>query len=113
MRMRFIFKLFDPDNSDECDRLEFRNIVTSFIEMIIHCKFDSEYIQSKINDLNNEITRKDSNMEKVLDGFVDDVYGGFSYSGEILTYDEWTKWFYSINAIDKVLDFSGSLKIVS
>jgi hypothetical protein len=77
--------------------------------MILTCKFDSEIIQEKVRNLSLEANNI-SIMEKVLDVYVDDVYNAYSYSTEILTYDEWTKWFFSINAIDKILDFTGSLK---
>jgi hypothetical protein len=109
LRLRFIFKLFDPDMSDEVDRLEFRNVITSFVEMILNCKFDNEFVQEKIRSLSLEASNVNV-MEKVLDVYVDDIYNTYSYSGEILTYDEWCKWLYSINAIDKILDFTGSLK---
>jgi hypothetical protein len=110
MRIRFIFKLFDKDNSDEIDRLEFRNLTTAFVEMILNLKFDSEFVMDKIKALNFE-SNNVTIMDKVLDQYVDDVYDTYSYSGEILTYDEWCKWFLSISGIDKVLDYVGTLKM--
>ena len=104
-----MYSLFDPDGNDEVDRLEFRNIVTSFIEMILTCKFDSEMIQEKIRNLNLESVHI-SMMDKVLDNYVDEVYNTYSYNGEFLTYDEWQKWLFSINGIDKILDFTSTLK---
>jgi Ca2+-binding EF-hand superfamily protein len=109
MRIKLMYSLFDPDGNDEVDRLEFRNIVTSFIEMILTCKFDSEMIQEKIRNLNLESVHI-SMMDKVLDNYVDEVYNTYSYNGEFLTYDEWQKWLFSINGIDKILDFTSTLK---
>lgn len=109
MRIRLVFSLFDPDNNEEVDRLEFRNIITSFIEMILTCKFDSEAIQEKIRSLNLESSNI-TMMEKVLDNYVDEVYNIFSYNGEFLSYEEWQKWMFSIGGIDKILDFTSSLK---
>lgn len=109
MRLTFLFKVFDGDNSDEIDRLEFRNSITTFVEMILSCKFDSEGIQEKIRNLNNEASNA-SLMEKVLDQYVDEVFNIYSYNGEILSYEEWSKWIYSFAGIDKILDYVGILK---
>lgn len=109
MRMKLIFTLFDTDNNEEIDRLEFRNIITSFIEMILTCKFDSDGIMEKIRMLNLESSNL-SMMEKVLDNYVEEVYNEFSYNGEIMSFEEWQKWLFSINGIDRILDFTSSLK---
>jgi imidazole glycerol phosphate synthase subunit HisF len=109
MRIKLIYRLFDPDNNDEVDRIEFRNIITSFVEMILTCKFDSEGIQEKIRALNIEASNI-SMMEKVLDNYVDEVFNTFSYNGEIMAFEEWQKWLFSINGIEKVMDFSSALK---
>jgi len=65
--------------------------------------------KKKIRNLNNESSNT-SVMEKVLDNYVEEVYTSFSYNGEILTFDEWQKWLFTINGIDKILDFTGILK---
>jgi Ca2+-binding EF-hand superfamily protein len=109
MRLRYIFKIFDSDNNEEVDRLEFRNIITAFVEMILTCKFDSDSVQELIKSLNSEATNA-SMMEKVLDQYVDGVYNQYSYSGELLTYEEWEKWIQQVQAIEKFLDFTGILK---
>lgn len=109
MRVKLIFSLFDPDNSGEVDRIEFRNVVTSFIEMILTCKFDSEGIQEKIRGLNAESNHIQM-MEKVLDNYVEECYNNFSYNGELMSYEEWQKWLFSINGVDKILDFTSTLK---
>jgi hypothetical protein len=109
MRARFIYQLFDADMSDEVDRLEFRNTITSFIEMILSCKFESEVLQEKIKTLNMD-SISNNLMEKVLDLYVENVYGTFSFNREMLTYEEWEKWLYSIEGIDKIMDFTGILK---
>jgi Ca2+-binding EF-hand superfamily protein len=109
MRMKLIFALFDPDNSGEVDRIEFRNVVTSFIEMILTCKFDSEGIQEKIRGLNAESSNPQM-MEKVLDNYVEEVFNVYSYNGELMSYEEWQKWLFSITGIDRILDFSSTFK---
>lgn len=109
LRMRFIYNLFDTDGSDEVNRLEFRNIITSFTEMILVCKFDSEGINERIKNLNIEATNL-SLIEKVLDMYVDEIFNLFSYTGEFLTYEEWQKWFFSINGGDKIIEFVGEFK---
>ena len=108
LRIKFIFQIFDVDGSEEVDRLEFRNVITSFLEMILLCKFESEAIQEKVNLL-NENSHKINLIEKVLDVFVDEIYNS-SYSQEHLTYDEWEKWIKKIKGIENVFDFTGSLK---
>jgi len=109
LRMKFIFNLFDKDGSEEVNRLEFRNLLTSFTEMILVCKFDSEGINERIKYLNTEASNL-TLIEKVLDMYVDEVFNQFSYTGETLTYEEWQKWFYSINGSEKVMEFVGALK---
>jgi hypothetical protein len=110
MRLKFIYKLFERDNSEEVDRLEFRNLTTAFVEMILNIKFDSEMVMEKIDLLNKE-SNNITLMDKALDQYVDEVYNSFSYNKEILTYEEWCKWFNSINGIDKFLDYIGNLKV--
>ena len=108
MRLKFIFRIFDNDCSEEIDRLEFRNVITSFIEMILQCKFDSEGIQEKIKTLQIE-SQNPSLIEKVLDLYVDEIYS-ISYTQEYLTYEEWEKWIKSIDGIENILNFNGMLK---
>ena len=76
--------------------------------MILSCKFDNEMLQDKIKYLNNESSNI-TLMEKVLDSFVDEIFNTYSYSGEVLTFEEWEKWFRSINLSDKILNFSAVL----
>jgi hypothetical protein len=109
LRMRFIYNLFDTDGSDEVNRLEFRNIITSFTEMILVCKFDSEGINERIKNLNVEATNLNL-IERVLDMYVDEVFNQHSYTGEYLTYEEWQKWLFSINGADKIIEFVGEFK---
>ena len=45
IKLKFLNSLFDVDNNEEVDRLEFRNFISSFIEMILSCKFESKPIQ--------------------------------------------------------------------
>ena len=109
MRTNLIFRLFDPDCNGEVDRVEFRNVITSFIEMILTCRFDSDGVQEKIRSLNQE----SSNillMEKVLDNYVDEIYNAFSYNGELMSFEEWQKWVFSLNGFNKILEFTATLK---
>ena len=76
--------------------------------MILSCKFDNDMLQDKIKYLNNESSNI-TLMEKVLDSFVDEIFNTYSYSGEVLTFEEWEKWFKSINLSDKILNFSAVL----
>jgi len=108
LRLRFIFKVFDSDNGDEIDKLEFRNILTSFVELILICKFDNEGIQEKIRNLNND-TQNIFIVEKALDLYVEEIFNTYSYSGEMLTFDEWEKWVKSLKGLDNILNFSGVL----
>ena len=107
--MRFFFNLFDTDGSNEITRLEFRNILTSFIEMILVCKFDSDGINERIKNLSIEAANLNL-IEKVLDMYVDELFNQFSYTGESLTYEEWQKWFFSINGSEKIAEFVGAFK---
>lgn len=109
LKIKFIYSLFDVDGNEEIDRLEFRNLITAFIEMILSVKFDSEGLQEKIRLLNIEAGNVPL-MEKALDQYVDEVFQHFSYSGELLTFDEWQKWLMTIRGIENVLNFSNNLK---
>ena len=109
-RINLIFKLFDPDGNEEVDRLEFRNIITSFVEMVLTCKFDAEGIQDKIKNLNIESSNI-SLMEKALDSYVDEMYNIHSYNGEVMSFEEWRNWLFAINGLDKIMEFTASLKV--
>jgi hypothetical protein len=108
-RIKLIFALFDADNTQEVDRIEFRNMITCFIEMILQCRFDSLGLQEKLNNLNTESANIQM-MEKVLDNYVEEVFNIFSYNGEFLSFDEWKKWLFTINGIQKILEFHTTLK---
>lgn len=108
LRLKFIFKIFDVDNSEELDRLEFRNILTSFVEMLLICKFESKVIQEKVDILLGE-SKNTQMIEKILDLYCDEIFTR-SFNQDYLTYDEWEAWFKSIKGIDKMLDFNGYLK---
>jgi hypothetical protein len=47
-------------------------------------------------------------MEKVLDNYVEEVFNVYSYNGELMSYEEWQKWLFSITGIDRILDFSST-----
>jgi len=108
LRLKFIFRIFDSDDGGEIDKLEFRNILTSFVELILICKFDNEGIQEKIRNLNND-TQNIFIVEKALDLYVEEIFNNYSYSGEMLTFDEWEKWIKSLKGLDNILNFSGVL----
>jgi len=108
LRLKFIFRVFDSDDGGEIDKLEFRNVLTSFVELILICKFDNEIIQEKIRNLSID-TQNIFIVEKALDLYVEEIFNSFSYNGEILTYDEWEKWIKSLKGLDNLLNFSGIL----
>ncbi len=111
VKLKFINSLFDVDNNDEVDRLEFRNLISSFIEMVLSCKFECGPIQEQINNILNIDTTGGNNnisqlMEKVLDLYVDEVFSR-SYTGETLTFDEWKKWLIDeVAGINEILEYS-------
>ena len=109
LRIKLVFALFDADKTLEVDRIEFRNVITCFIEMILQCRFDSINVQEKINSLNSESANIQM-MEKVLDNYVDEVFNIYSYNGEFMSFEEWQKWLFNINGIDKILEFTAILK---
>ena len=93
IKLKFLNSLFDVDNNEEVDRLEFRNFISSFIEMILSCKFESKPIQDQIDnifkvDVASGISNISQLMEKVLDLYDDEVFLRSSI-GEILTFDKW------------------------
>jgi Ca2+-binding EF-hand superfamily protein len=107
LRKKFLFRLFDIDNSEEVDKLEFRNFLTAFLEMILTCNFENETIQNKIKHLRSEATNVQL-IEKALDQYVEEVYNN-TYDGYVMTYEEWEKWIVSIEGIYEINKFIGSL----
>ena len=114
IKLKFLNSLFDVDNNEEVDRLEFRNFISSFIEMILSCKFESKPIQDQIDnifkvDVNSGISNISQLMEKVLDLYVDEVFSR-SYTGETLTFDEWKNWLLTdVSGITEVLEYSTTI----
>jgi len=114
IKLRFLNSLFDVDNNEEVDRLEFRNFISSFIEMILSCKFESKPIQDQIDnifkvDVASGISNISQLMEKVLDLYVDEVFSR-SYTGETLTFDEWKNWLLTdVSGIKEVLAYSTNI----
>ena len=114
IKLKFLNSLFDVDNNEEVDRLEFRNFISSFIEMILSCKFESKPIQDQIDNIFNvDVASGISNisqlMEKVLDLYVDEVFSR-SYTGETLTFDEWKNWLLAdVSGINEVLEYSTTI----
>jgi hypothetical protein len=114
IKLKFLNSLFDVNNNEEVDRLEFRNFISSFIEMILSCKFESKPIQEQINnifriDTTSGISNISQLMEKVLDLYVDEVFSR-SYTGETLTFEEWKNWLLSdVPGINEVLDYSTTI----
>lgn len=108
LRLKFIFQIFDCDNSEELDRLEFRNVLTSFVEMLLVCKFESKAIQEKVDILLGE-SKNTQMIEKIIDIYCDEIFT-LSYNQDYLTFEEWEKWFKGIKGMDKILNFAGFLK---
>lgn len=100
-RKRFAFRLFDTDNNEEIDRLEFRNFVTAFLEMILTCNFENETIQNKIRILKQEASSNMHLVEKALDQYVDEIYNT-TFDGYVMTYDEWDRWISSVDGINEI-----------
>ena len=68
VKLKFLNSLFDIDNNDEVDRLEFRNLISSFIEMILSCKFECGPIQEQINNiLNIDTTGGNNNISQLME----------------------------------------------
>ena len=114
IKLKFLNSLFDVDNNEEVDRLEFRNFISSFIEMVLSCKFESKPIQEQIEnifkiDVTSGISNISQLMEKVLDLYVDEVFSR-SYTGETLTFDEWKNWLLTdVSGIKEVLAYSTNI----
>ena len=114
IKLKFLNSLFDVDNNEEVDRLEFRNFISSFIEMVLSCKFESKPIQEQIEnifkiDVTSGISNISQLMEKVLDLYVDEVFSR-SYTGETLTFDEWKNWLLTdVSGINEVLEYSTNI----
>ena len=114
IKLKFLNSLFDVDNNEEVDRLEFRSFISSFIEMILSCKFESKPIQDQIDnifkvDVASGISNISQLMEKVLDLYVDEVFSR-SYTGETLTFDEWKNWLLAdVSGINEVLEYSTTI----
>lgn len=108
LRLKFIFLIFDSDNSEALDRLEFRNILSAFVEMVLICKFESKAIQEKVDIFLGE-SKNTQLIEKILDVYCDEIFI-LSYNQDYLTFDEWEKWIKGIKGIDKILNFTGFLK---
>ena len=114
IKLKFLNSLFDVDNNEEVDRLEFRNFISSFIEMVLSCKFESKLIQEQIEnifkiDIASGISNISQLMEKVLDLYVDEVFSR-SYTEETLTFDEWKNWLLTdVSGINEVLEYSTNI----
>lgn len=109
LRLKMIYSVFDSDGNDELDRLEFRNLLTSFVEALLLCKFESKAVQEKVDILQAEC-KNTSLIEKTLDQYVDEIFSTSSLNQDSLTYDDWEKWMKKITGMDCVLNFSGYLK---
>ncbi|MCQ2818771.1 MAG: hypothetical protein MJ252_16010 [archaeon] len=92
VRFQFLYTLFDVDNNDELNKIDFRNLVSSFLEMVINGKYNNSDIDSEISKIRNAdmggVTNISQLMEDVLDSYVENVFSD-SFSGETLTIDEW------------------------
>jgi len=109
LRLKMIYSVFDSDGNNELDRLEFRNLLTSFVEALLLCKFQSKAVQEKVDILKDEC-KNTVLIEKTLDQYVDEIFSTSSLSQDSLTYDDWEKWMKMITGMDCVLNFSGYLK---
>ena len=71
LRLKFLFQIFDV--KEELDRLEFRNVLTSFLELLLLCKFECKAIQEKIDIFLGE-AKNPQMIEKILDLYCDEIY---------------------------------------
>ena len=107
LRKKFVYRLFDLDNNEEIDRLEFRNFINAFLEMILLCNFENDTIQSKIKNIRME-TSNIQMIEKSLDQYVDEVFTN-TYDGYVMIYEEWERWISSVDGIIEIVTFQGKL----
>lgn len=109
MRCNFFFQLFDDNLNSEITRLEFRNTITAFLEFILCLKFDNAKLQDKVETVTKE-GANETMFNRVIDFLVEEVYSIYSFSGEIMTFEEWRKWFLMFPNIEEILDFSDILR---
>ena len=76
--------------------------------MIMIIKFENEMLQEKIKLLISESSNT-TLIEKVLDSIVDDIFTKYSFSGHVLTYEEWEKWLKSSSLLEKIMNFVGAI----
>lgn len=108
LRKKFVFRLFDVDNNEEIDKLEFRNFVNAFIELILGCNFDNKEIQDKKDEIINSVSnlsRIEESIEKSIDAYVDDVFSGNTFDGYVMTYGEWEGWINQVEGIKEILNY--------
>lgn len=110
VRYQFLYTLFDVDNNEELNKIDFRNLISSFLEMVINGKFNNQDIDKEISKIRsaegNGVTNIAQIMEDVLDSYVENVFSD-SFSGETLTFEDWKKWIDSkILGLGKVMDSS-------
>jgi hypothetical protein len=105
LRKKFVYRLFDNDNNEEIDKLEFRNFINAFIEMILICNFQNESIKKKINDIIKDPNMNMQIIEEALDKYVDDVFMEVSFDGNVMTYIEWDNWISKVDGVEEILNF--------
>jgi hypothetical protein len=105
LRKKFVYRLFDLDNNEEIDKLEFRNFINAFIEMILICNFQNETIKQKIDDIIKNVPNMQC-IETALDNYIDDVFMNLSFDGNVMTFSEWDNWISSVDGIEEILNFS-------
>ena len=106
LRKKFVYGLFDLDKNDTIDKLEFRNFINAFVEMILQANFKNEAIQSKIDGIIKNVPNI-QNIEKSLDVYVNDQFQAKNSSdSETLTYYEWDIWIGGVEGINEILKFA-------
>lgn len=107
-RYLFLFTLFDVDDSGEISKLDFRNVISSFLELVVNGKYGTKIVDETIGEIiaNKEKKNLAQFLEDVVDTYVDNTFSDYSYNGEIMTYDGWKKWIDGkIVGIQKMMDF--------
>lgn len=107
VKERFYFKLFDSENNNEVSKVEFRNIISSFLEVLVNGKYNNIYLfdfsDVDLIDVYKEIENLkaldknviNDSLEYVIDNYVDKIFAD-SINGEYLSFEEWKNWFESI-----------------
>jgi hypothetical protein len=111
VKLRFLFSLFDSDYNEEITKLEFYNLLSSFLEMVLLCKFDFEPIKEQINNiLNLNVSSGTNNISQLVEKFLEIYVNEIFSNKKTFTFEDWKKWLLeNINGINEIFSFSGTI----